>query len=92
MSSDEFDATQINPASLKFGVGEAAPASTPFTNANIDGLFGPDFTVRYQVSESGIACNDTEVTLIGETYSGEAFTGTDAINATQCEAGCHEYP
>jgi hypothetical protein len=44
------------------------------------------------MGESGIACNDTDVSLSGETYSGEHFIAEDMIDATQCdEGGCHAY-
>lgn len=91
LGSAEFDATQVNPASLKFGVGQAAPVSAPVI-ANVDGQFGPDTTVKFAVEDSGIACDDTEVSLSGETYSGDAFIGQDAIDASACETGgCHAY-
>ena len=55
-------------------------------------LHGDDTVARFQVAESGIQCNDTEVGLTGETYAGELFTGSDTIDATQCEeGGCHAY-
>ena len=91
LGSAEFDATQVDPASLKLGAGEAAIAE-PVTISNVDGLFGDDTVARFNVAETGILCNDTEVTLSGETYAGEPITGTDTIDATQCETGgCHTY-
>jgi hypothetical protein len=91
LSSAEFDATQIDPATLKFGLGEAAVADS-VTISNVDGEYGADTTARFKVAESGIFCNDTEVALSGETYAGEAFTGIGTIDATECETGgCHPY-
>ena len=91
LSSAEFDATQVNPATLKFGSSEASP-SDPAVIADIDGVFGNDTSVRFRVEETGIFCDDTEVTLVGETYAGEAFAGADSIDASDCETGgCHPY-
>jgi len=91
LSSADFDATQVNPASLKFGEGSAAPVDTPVVS-DVDGQFGLDTTVKFAVADSGIVCDDTRVSLSGETYSGEPFIGEDAIDASQCESGgCHAY-
>ena len=91
LSSATFDAAQVDPATLRFGVGQAAPVEAPVI-ANVDGEHGDDTTVRFQVAGSGIVCNDTDVSLSGETYSGEQFIAEDAIDATQCaEGGCHAY-
>lgn len=91
LSSAEFDATQVDPATMTFGFGEATPAA-PLVISNVDGAFGPDATTRFLVEESGIFCDDTEVTLNGETYAGEAFSGTGSIDASDCQTGgCHPY-
>ena len=91
LSSATFDATQVDPATLRFGVGQATPTAPPVV-ANVDGQYGADTTARFQVFQSGIACNDTDVSLSGETYGGEQFIAEDAIDATQCaEGGCHVY-
>jgi subtilisin family serine protease len=91
LSGPTFDATQVDPATLKFGAGQAAPADAPVI-ANVDGQYGDDTTVRFKVNESGIICDDTEVGLSGETYSGDQFVGADSIDASSCETGtCHAY-
>ncbi len=56
------------------------------------GLHGSDLTVHFNVQDTGIFCNDTEVSLTGETGPGEVFISTDTIDATQCvTGGCHTY-
>jgi len=91
LSSGDFDATQIDPTMLAFGYAGATPAEA-VTIKDADGLFGQDTVARFLVEETGIFCNDTEVTLTGETYAGEPFTGTDMIDASDCEVGgCHAY-
>lgn len=91
LSDAEFDATQVDPATLKFGAGDATVAGGTVVS-NVDGEFGADITVKFRVEESGILCDDTEVSLSGETYAGEPVTGTDAIDASDCvTGGCHPY-
>ena len=91
LSSATFDASQIHPNTLVFGVNEATPA-TAVEFLDLDSQHTLDAQTRFSVPETGIACNDTEVSLSGETLTGDAFTGTDTIDATQCASGgCHAY-
>jgi hypothetical protein len=91
LSSAEFDATQIDPSTLTFGAGAVSPAEA-VVFIDVDAQFGMDAQTKYDVPGSGIVCNDTEVSLSGETLTGEAFSGTDTIDASECaEGGCHAY-
>jgi probable HAF family extracellular repeat protein len=91
LSGPAFDATQVDPSTVKFGLGEASPANAPIIS-DVDGLHGDDTTLKFWMEDSGIFCNDTEVTMSGETYAGDSFTGTDTIDATDCvTGGCHPY-
>jgi hypothetical protein len=91
LSSADFDATQVDPATLRFGSAEA-PIAEAVSIGDLDGLHGDDTLAHFRVQESGIFCNDTEVLLTGETYTGELFAGVDTIDATECESGgCHPY-
>ena len=93
LSSPDFDATQVDPATLRFGLGEAKQArNTSVVIADVDGVHGNDSEVRFRVDQAGIFCDDTEVNLYGETYTGEIIGGTDQIDASNCEEGsCHVY-
>jgi hypothetical protein len=46
---------------------------------DVDGDGDMDLLFHFRYSETGIQCGDTEVTLTGETYDGQAVTGTDEI-------------
>jgi hypothetical protein len=91
MSSADFDASEIDTASLRFGYGAAQHAG-PVEQLDLDGQFGDDLQARFPVPDAAIECNDTEVTLTGVTTAGTPFAGTDSIDASQCEGGCHQYP
>jgi len=91
LSSADFDASTVDPDSLRFGLGEATRTGD-VEISDVDGQFGNDTTVRFPVQDSGIFCNDTEVSMYGETLAGSPITGTGSIDATQCETGqCHAY-
>jgi hypothetical protein len=91
LSGAEFDATQVDPGTVRFGLGEAAPADPPIIS-DVDGLHGADTTLTFWTEETGILCNDTEVSLTGDTYAGDAIQGSDTIDASDCvSGGCHQY-
>lgn len=91
LSSAEFDATQVDPATLRFGPAEAS-INDAVTITNVDGQFSDDTVAPFSVEESGILCNDTVVTLSGSTYAGDGFAGRETIDASDCEdGGCHVY-
>ena len=54
------------------------------SDGNTDAAFG------FYTQGTGIFCDDTEVTLSGETFSGVPFEGTDTIQTEDCETNnCH---
>ena len=91
LSGPTFDATQVNPSTVRFGLGEAVPAD-PSIISDVDGLHGDDTTLAFWTEDTGIFCDDTEVSLTGETYAGVAIQGSDTIDASDCiSGGCHQY-
>jgi len=91
LSSGEFNAAPVDAAILGFVLARTGVAEPPQVY-DVDGQFGSDTVARFNVQDSGIFCDDTEVTLTGATYSGDAFTATDSIDASSCQTGqCHPY-
>jgi len=87
--SVDFDATQIDPATLKFAIGEARNIATPRVR-DVDGDTDSDVILAFRTQDTGIFCGDTEATLTGETYTDELFTGTDSVVTADCVASsCH---
>jgi hypothetical protein len=91
MGSSTFDVTQVDPESLRLGMGQWHPGY-PLLN-NMDGDPGKhiDATYIFKTEVTGIACDDTRATLTGSTYGGVLFAGTDSIDTTDCDAAgsCH---
>ena len=85
----DFDAMQVDPATLKFGAGQAPNAANPLIQ-DVDGDIDLDAVFLFEIPASGILCGDEEVALQGDTYLGESFIGTDAITTIDYESsGCH---
>ena len=86
--STDFDATQVNPASVRFAIGGAADTDGAATIADADNDGDTDAGFEFLTGDTGIGCSDTNAQLTGETYIGEPFQGSAEIT-TECNAGCH---
>ena len=82
LSTGDFDATQVDPATVRFGPDEAPAVGYSVKDVDYDGDW--DLVVRFKKRDTGITCGDTEATLVGETYEGQAITGTDFIKVKGC--------
>jgi hypothetical protein len=85
----DFDASMVDPATLKLGLGEAPNVSIPWI-MDVNGDSETDMVLAFTAAEAGIFCSDTEISLSGATLTGEEFVGTDTIQPVDCEdEGCH---
>jgi hypothetical protein len=85
---DDFDATQVDPATVRFGLGGAFDTDLTAVTGDTDGDGDTDITLEFLTGDAGLLCTDTSVGLVGQTLSGTAVQGTASIT-TDCEAQCH---
>src|SRR3989338_789881 len=80
LTTGSFDATTINPATVLFGPTgtEAPPVHSALEDVDLDGDI--DMILSLNTQSTGIACGNTFASLTGETFSGQAITGSDSIN------------
>jgi hypothetical protein len=85
LTTDTVDATSVNPATVRFGVTgtEAAPVRVAVEDVNGDGR--PDLLFDFNTQDTGIQCGKTSASLTGQTFSGQAIKGTDAIQTVGCK-------
>jgi len=84
-----FDATDIDPASIKFSFADAAPVGGA-SNTDVDGDTDPDASFDFNIQDTGLTCDDTSATITGETFSGVPFSGSDFVTPIDCDSdGCH---
>jgi hypothetical protein len=86
LSTDDLDATFIDPATVHFGPGEAPAAhhsrhGVARHEEDVDGDGATDLVLHFRLAETGIECGDDRVELTGETYDGRRVVGSDAIRA-----------
>jgi hypothetical protein len=86
----DFDTSDIDPATLRFGPGEGgvAPDTSPTFGVDFDSDGINDAKFNILTGDSGIQCSDTNAELTGETSAGQEFSGIDAIS-TDCDEFCH---
>ena len=84
LTTDTFDATTVNPATVRFGATEteAAPVLAAVEDVNGDGQ--PDLLLHFNTQDTGIQCGDTSASLTGQTFSRQAIQGSDSIVPVGC--------
>lgn len=85
LSTDDFDAGQVDPDTVTFGPDNAAATNKVAHIEDVDGDGDYDQVFYFKTQETGIACGDTEATLSGQTFGGLAIWGTDTIRTIGCK-------
>ena len=75
-------ATSVSCASLGFGPQQAAAKTCEIEDVNDDGY--DDLVATFQANETGIACGDTEATLVGIVLDGSSILGIDFVATIGC--------
>ena len=84
LGSVNFDATQVDFSTAKFGPGKASPIHGGHVeDVNNDDIF--DMVFHFNTQDTGVVCDDFRATLSGKTFGGDAFTGTDSVKTARCE-------
>jgi hypothetical protein len=80
----DFDAADVDPASLQVGPNMAEVAAAPLT-ADFDNDGDTDYIFGFRVEETGLTCIDTSITIAGRTFAGDPIAGQDSITPVNCE-------
>jgi hypothetical protein len=83
LTTDFLDATAVDPVTVFFG--PAGAASLRWALEDIDGDGDTDMILHFKTQETGIVCGDTSASLTGETFGGQAVTGSDSIKTAGCK-------
>jgi len=85
LSTDTFDATQVDVSTVAFGPDGAAVSHGRSFIKDIDYDGDMDLILLFNTQDTGILCGDTEATLTGETFDGVKFSGSDSIKTVGCK-------
>ena len=84
LSTNSFDASTIDQASLRFGPGQAlAEGNGHLVDLNGDGQL--DLLLHFRTQDAGIQCGESSVSIIGQTVNGIPIQGSDSITTVGCK-------
>lgn len=85
LTTDTFDATQVDPLSVEFGPNGATEIHGRGHVKDADRDGDRDLLLHFNTQDTGIECGDTSATLTGVTLDGQAIKGTDSITTVGCK-------
>ena len=90
LTTNDFDATTVDPLSIKFGPNEAVAALDASHTEDVNGDGRLDLVLHFNVQDTGITCGDTAVVLTGTTLDGQPFSSFDSIQTVGCKSKSSE--
>ncbi|HEX6865056.1 MAG TPA: hypothetical protein VF414_19655, partial [Thermoanaerobaculia bacterium] len=85
LTNPDFDATQVDPLSVRFGPGGASEAHGKGHLEDVDGDGDIDLVLHFRTEIAAIPCGSTQATLTGETFGGQQFEGSDSVRTVGCK-------
>jgi hypothetical protein len=85
LTTSTFDATTVDPLSVKFGPNEATEVHGRAHIVDVNGDGKLDIVLHFNTQETGIQCGDISAFLTGETIGGQVITGFDSIRTVGCK-------
>ena len=84
--SVDFDASQVDPLSVRFGPGKAGIVVRSMSaSRDVDEDGDTDLLLFFRRRKAGLRCGDTEAILAGRTKDGKVFQGLVAVQISGCE-------
>lgn len=84
LTTPDFDATGVNPSSIRFGPAGATEAHGMGHLEDVDADGDMDLVLHFDTASAGIACGDAEASLTGRTVEGQAIIGSDGVLLVGC--------
>lgn len=85
LTTEEFDATTVDPGSVKFGPSEATEKHGVGHIEDVDNDGDDDVVYHFPTQDSGLQCGNTTATLTGTTFGGQSVMGSDSIVTQGCK-------
>lgn len=85
LTTDRFDATTVDPATVLFGRTGTEAAPVHFALEDVDADGNTDIILHFKTQQTGIGCGDDSATLRGEVFGGRTIGGSDSIRTVGCK-------
>jgi hypothetical protein len=85
LTTDTFDATTVDPTTVRFGRSGTEATSVQSALEDVDGDGTLDMILHFNTQDTGIQCGQTSGSLTGKTVSGQAIQGSDSIQTVGCK-------
>jgi len=85
LTTEVFDATTVDPGSVRFGPSEAIEKHGVGHIEDVDMDGDDDVVYHFPTQDSGIQCGDTTAMLTGTTLGGQSVMGLDSIVTRGCK-------
>ena len=79
LTTDTFDAMEVDPATVTFGPDSAALAHSTAHLGDVNNDGDIDLLLHFRTQETGIRCDDIEASVVGQTFDGMPFEASDSI-------------
>jgi hypothetical protein len=84
LTTSLFDATSVDPTTVRFGGSGIETAPVQFATEDVDGDGDIDLVFHFPTQDAGIACGTTSAWLTGAVFGGPTIKGPDSINTVGC--------
>jgi hypothetical protein len=85
LSGDGFDATLVDPSTVRLGVTGVEAAPIIFRRRDVNGDGQRDLVVQFQIPTLEIECGASSLTLRGQISGGHSIISSSAITTTGCK-------
>ena len=85
-TSDSFDATTINPTTVRFGKTGTEATAVDINKKDVNGDSQPDLLLKFRTQDSDIQCGDRSVSITAQTVNGTPIQGSDSITTVGCKS------
>jgi hypothetical protein len=83
LTTDAFDATSVDPNTVRFGRDGIEASPVRFALKDVDGDGDIDMILRFNTLDTGIQRGDTSASLTGKSFGGQAIVGSDSVNTVR---------
>lgn len=78
----DFDATTVDPSSVRFGPGQATPTANLQLDVDADGHL--DLGLQFQKRQTALPCGRSNAVLTGQTMTGRSIFGIESVRVVGC--------